>query len=182
MLSSQKINGLCLRPGKIFSFWKTVGPPNAKNGFVEGRAIKQQVLQKEVGGGLCQLSGLFYLFALESGLQVIERHSHSVDIYKESERFSPLGSDATIVYGYKDLQFKNSLNTDIVFFVDVKRDRLSLEARTENRIDRYNIIFDRTSETKKQVTVQTYRQKDSESSLHEKEYIGESVYDKLAMN
>jgi vancomycin resistance protein VanW len=48
--------------------------------------------------------------ALQSGLKIIERYPHSIDIYKDHERFTPLGSDCTVVYGYKDLQFQNTLS------------------------------------------------------------------------
>jgi vancomycin resistance protein VanW len=61
-----------------------------------------------VGGGLCQLSGIVYHTALLAGLTILERYNHTVDIYKEEDRFTPLGADATVVYGYKDLRFLNN--------------------------------------------------------------------------
>ena len=106
-LTIQKINHIIIGPGQIFSFWKLVGNPSQKNGYKKSRSIVGNVLQEEVGGGLCQLSGLIYFLALHAGLTITERHSHSLDIYKEEERFTPLGSDATVVYGYKDLRFIN---------------------------------------------------------------------------
>jgi vancomycin resistance protein VanW len=70
--------------------------------------VQSQVVA-ETGGGLCQLSGLIYLLALKAGLTITERHAHSLDIYREAERFAPLGSDATVSFGYKDLRFINTL-------------------------------------------------------------------------
>jgi vancomycin resistance protein VanW len=109
-LAASKLSGLVIRQGVIFSFWHLVGNPSERNGFQKSRIIRNGVVDFEVGGGVCQLSGMVYLAALKAGLKIIERHNHSVDIYQEHERISPLGSDATVVYGAKDLQFLNNSN------------------------------------------------------------------------
>ena len=114
-LAIQRLQNVVINPGQIFSFWHLVGQPDQAAGYVEGRTITGDHIATTVGGGLCQLSGLIYLLALKSGLTSIERHSHSKDIYTESTRFAPLGADATIVYGYKDLRLKNNLLMPICF-------------------------------------------------------------------
>jgi len=63
-------------------------------------------LALDYGGGLCQLSGIIYHAVLEAGLEILERHPHSLDIYTATTRYTPLGSDAAVVYGHKDLRFK----------------------------------------------------------------------------
>jgi vancomycin resistance protein VanW len=114
-LAIQKLQDVVVAPGQVFSFWHLVGNPTAAAGYVSGRTIMGQTLATTVGGGLCQLSGLVYFLALKSGLTIIERHSHSKDIYTDATRFAPLGSDATVVYGYKDLRFQNNLSSSICF-------------------------------------------------------------------
>lgn len=106
-LAIARINNILIQPGEIFSFWHLAGKPSQKNGYQKSRSIINGEMEAALGGGLCQLSGLIYFLALRAGLQVIERHAHSIDIYKEEERFTPLGSDATVAYGYKDLRFLN---------------------------------------------------------------------------
>jgi vancomycin resistance protein VanW len=106
-LAIQNLQQVVIAPGQIFSFWHLVGNPNEKAGYVEGRTITGDALATTVGGGLCQLSGILYFLALKSGLTILERHPHSKDIYTDATRFAPLGSDATVVYGYKDLRFQN---------------------------------------------------------------------------
>jgi vancomycin resistance protein VanW len=106
-LAIARINNILIQPGEIFSFWHLAGKPSQKNGYQKSRSIINGEMEAAPGGGLCQLSGLIYYLALRSGLQVIERHAHSIDIYTEEERFTPLGSDATVAYGYKDLRFLN---------------------------------------------------------------------------
>ncbi|MDZ7876805.1 MAG: VanW family protein [Saprospiraceae bacterium] len=109
-LTASKLSGLVIRQGSIFSFWHLVGNPSERNRFQKSRIIRNGVVDFEVGGGMCQVSGMVYLAALKAGLKILERHNHSVDIYQEHERISPLGADATVVYGAKDLQFLNNLS------------------------------------------------------------------------
>jgi len=104
----RELQDVYLRPGALFSFWGLVGRPSRGRGFVLGRNVVGGRLEASEGGGLCQLSGLLYLLALRSGLRVVERFAHSVDLYTEQTRYAPLGADATVVYGYKDLRFLNT--------------------------------------------------------------------------
>src|SRR6185503_19897960 len=97
-----------INPGSQWSFWGRVGKPSVGNGFVDGRNIVDGQLVRQVGAGLCQLSSLIYHLALLGGLEIAERHPHSIDIYRDSERFTPLGADATVVWGFKDLRLRNS--------------------------------------------------------------------------
>jgi vancomycin resistance protein VanW len=108
-MAANCLQGAVIGPGQVFSFWHWVGQPSEAKGYRPSRSIVQGQLVAATGGGLCQLSGLVYLLALKAGMQVTERHAHSLDIYREEERFAPLGSDATVAYGYKDLRFVNPL-------------------------------------------------------------------------
>ena len=69
-------------PNQCWSFWHRVSRPSASNGFVVGRNLVNDKLVAQSGGGLCQISSMIYHLALLSGLTVIERHAHSVDIYE----------------------------------------------------------------------------------------------------
>ena len=123
-LGSQKINQVVLQPQQILSFWKTLQAPTAQNGYKKGRNIVNGVLSEDIGGGLCQLSGILYHLALLGGLTVLERHHHSLDIYTEEARYSPLGGDATVVYGYKDLRIQNPFDFPIYFDFDIDASRI----------------------------------------------------------
>ncbi len=116
-----------IQPGRQWSFWAYVGKPSGNNGFAVGRNIVDGQLTRQIGGGLCQLSGLIYHLALLAGLEVVERHPHSVDIYQEHQRFTPLGADATVVWGSKDLRLKNPhpFPVSITCHIDVEGSRLS---------------------------------------------------------
>jgi vancomycin resistance protein VanW len=121
-LAAERLNGAIVVPGNIFSFWALVGAPDAANGFQIGRSIRSDAVSADVGGGLCQLSGLAYELGLRSGMDVAERHPHSQDLYTEATRFTPLGLDATVVWGYKDLRLKSNLRSPIAFSFEVSPD------------------------------------------------------------
>ncbi|MGC9505229.1 MAG: VanW family protein [Baaleninema sp.] len=128
-------------PGEIFSFWHWVGEPNRKNGYREGRAIVNDKLKTNVGGGLCQLSGIIYFLILKAGILPQERHPHSQDIYTEETRFTPLGSDATVVYGYKDLRFKNTLAIPICFKFALLDTEITGALCSDAEIKEWNVKF-----------------------------------------
>jgi vancomycin resistance protein VanW len=132
-LAINKINNIKIGPGQIFSFWKLVGEPSEKNEYKKSRSIINGELKNVAGGGLCQLSGLIYFLSLQTGLTIMERHPHSIDIYKEEERFTPLGSDATVAYGYKDCRVRNKYNFPIYFSFTLSDNLLTgTVAATEN--------------------------------------------------
>ncbi|HYF96326.1 MAG TPA: VanW family protein [Symbiobacteriaceae bacterium] len=102
-----KMGGICIAPGETFSYWKLIGPPSARRGFVPGMALHNGVLQEEVAGGLCQLSNLLYWMVLHTPLTVVERWRHNYDVFPDAGRTLPFGSGATCFYNYVDLQFAN---------------------------------------------------------------------------
>jgi vancomycin resistance protein VanW len=105
-LTTERIDGLLLHPGEVFSFWNRVPAPRLAHGFRAGPMLVQGRLCTEVGGGLCQISTTLFNALLWANLQILERHNHSIDIHG-SDRFFTLGQDAAVVYGYKDLMVRN---------------------------------------------------------------------------
>jgi len=55
---------------------------------------------------------------------IVERYNHSV--YGEATKYVPLGQDAAIFYGFKDLKFKNNSDHVIVIFSKVFRDTIQV--------------------------------------------------------
>lgn len=148
-LASKSINEICVLPDELFSFWKIVKIPSEKNGFKKGRNIVNQKVSEEIGGGLCQLSGIIYHTALKANLQIVERHNHSVDIYSEEERFTPLGADATVVYGYKDLRIKNNSSYPIHFKIEIEGTTIVCSLNSEKKIEECKVTFNIIDKGKK---------------------------------
>lgn len=129
--AASRINDIVIAPGEVFSFWHIVGNPNNKRRFREGRSIHKGRVSTDVGGGLCQASGIIHHLALLAGLQVIERYNHSVDLYTDETRFAPLGTDATVFYGFRDLRILNNTTSAIRFQLYVEENELQAELSSE---------------------------------------------------
>lgn len=142
-VGANRIAKITLQPKQILSLWNVIGAPTTSNGFQESRAIVAGKLEMQSGGGLCQLSGIVYHLALLGGLEILERHNHSVDIYTEEERFTPLGSDATVVYGYKDLRVKNSKPYPISFQITVDNTQAVGKLLSAQPITPQKVLFQR---------------------------------------
>lgn len=106
-LAIRHLDGLLLRPGETFSFWKLVGKPTGRKGYREGLVLFCGAFGPGVGGGLCQLTNLIYWMTLHTPLTVVERYRHSYDVFPDSNRTQPFGSGATCVYNYRDLMIRN---------------------------------------------------------------------------
>ena len=171
-LGVDALNGIIIHPKEIFSFWQLVPLPIAKNGFKSSRNLISGVLKEDFGGGLCQLSSIIYHQALISGMKIVERFNHSVDIYEEKDRFTPLGSDSTIVYGYKDLRFQNTFDFPIQINFEIKENQLICSFMSSMKINRQNIDFERIDDSNF-IKVLTYNLNDSKRKL-----IAESFYKK----
>ena len=124
-IALSKINGVTLQPGQVFSFWRLLGRPNSRKGYIDGVVLRKGVLGGGIGGGLCHLTGFIYWMTLHTPLAIKERHRHSHDTSPAGWP-SPFGSDATCFYNYKDLMIQN--NTSQVFKlrleVDAEQGRL----------------------------------------------------------
>jgi vancomycin resistance protein VanW len=140
-LAADRLHRTTLHPGEVFSFARIVGPPIASRGYRQGRTLMAGEVAASAGGGLCQLSGLLYLAALECGLEVIERHPHSVDIYTDATRFAPLGADATVVYGHRDLRIRNPYDMPIAFRCAIDTSQAMLTLCSPKPLPRRTVAF-----------------------------------------
>ncbi|RJE90295.1 vancomycin resistance protein [Paenibacillus sp. 1011MAR3C5] len=112
-IALQRLNGIILNPGETFSYWRLIGKPTRRKGYVEGMILHYGSFKSGVGGGLCQLSNLLYWMTLHTPLTVVERHRHSYDVFPDANRTQPFGSGATCAYNYLDLQIYNA--TDVPY-------------------------------------------------------------------
>lgn len=119
-LGAARLDGVTIAPGETFAFWRLVGRPSRRGGYRVGRSIRDGVAGGDLGGGLCQLSGIVYEAGIRAGLDPVERHPHSLDLYEEQERFTPLGLDATVVWPWKDLRLLNPLPVPVRLRVAVR--------------------------------------------------------------
>jgi vancomycin resistance protein VanW len=101
------IDGVVLRPGEKFSFWRMVGKPTERRGFRTGLVLQNGRIGQGIGGGLCQMTNLIYWMTLHTELTVTERWRHGFDVFPDENRTQPFASGATCSYNYIDLQITN---------------------------------------------------------------------------
>ena len=109
-IAVEKIDGIVLKPGEVFSFWYLIGKPNKRKGYLPGMVLRNGTFAAATGGGLCQLSNLIFWLSIHTPLTIVERHRHVYDIFPDSNRTQPFGSGATVFYPHGDLMIKNDTN------------------------------------------------------------------------
>jgi len=107
-IAADRLDGVVLRPGERLSFWRLVGAPSPRRGFVEGLVLDHGRLTTGVGGGLCPMTNLLFWMTLHTPLEVVERWRHSYDVFPDAGRIQPFGSGATCAWPSLDLQIANS--------------------------------------------------------------------------
>lgn len=142
-IAIERIEAFEIQPGEIFSYWHAIGRPSKRNGFKEGINIIRGKVKEDFGGGLCQLSSIIFHTSMRAGLKPVERHNHSVDLYHNQERYVPLGADAAVFYGYKDLRIENTLDTPIRFRFEIMgEDELICHILSPESLPEYTLSFD----------------------------------------
>lgn len=115
------IDGLEIGPGEVFRFFAHIPRPLERNGFRGGPIFKDGEIGTDVGGGLCQVSTNLFNALLLADLDIIDRRNHSMDPWGEA-RFVPLGRDAAVAWGYKDLAARNPHPVPVQLRLDIDHD------------------------------------------------------------
>ena len=132
-LAAARLDGVVLRPGETFSYWRLIGRPSRCKGYLDGIVLFCGTFRPGVGGGLCQMSNLIFWMTLHTPLTVVERYRHSYDVFPDCGRTQPFGSGATCVYPYRDLMIRNDTQTTFRLHVTVGGEFLEGEWRADRR-------------------------------------------------
>ncbi|WP_425146677.1 VanW family protein [Deinococcus sp.] len=117
LVGATKLDNFFIAPGHTFDFAKEVGDISASTGFVKGYVISGGTLEKEDGGGICQVSTTIFRAMYQAGLPIVERHEHSHRV----EYYDPVGFEATVYAPVKNLRMKN--DTAAYLFVQASWDK-----------------------------------------------------------
>lgn len=139
----QQLDGLCIRPGETFSFWRSVGKPSRKRGFLPGMQLHRGEVGMGFGGGICQATNLLFWLALHSELTVAERHHHSFDVFPDDNRAQPFGSGATVLYNYRDFRLFNGTNATFRLSLSLGRTHLHGELQSDTPCRAAFQVFER---------------------------------------
>lgn len=131
-LAVERLDQVTIMPGETLSYWRLIGKPTRRKGYVDGMILFCGRMRIGVGGGLCQLSNLIYWMALHTPLQVVERHRHSYDVFPDSGRTQPFGSGATCSYNDLDLMLFNPTGNPFQLELTLTGDALAGAWRSTN--------------------------------------------------
>ena len=102
-ITTKYATGVFLAPGEVYNADKQIGPRTPARGYKLAPGIVGQDKVEDVyGGGICQVSTTIFNAVFFAGLEVLERHNHSLFIHHY-----PRGRDATVTDGGKNLRFRN---------------------------------------------------------------------------
>jgi len=140
-LACSKLNGILIRPGQTFSFWKLVGNTTKRKGYLPGRVIRGNKLVPGLGGGLCNLGNSIHRLVVQSPLTVTEQHTHSDALAPDEGPRVPLSAGTSISYNYMDLRFRNDTDRDVQLCLWCEGETLFGELRAASQFpESYEII------------------------------------------
>jgi len=114
------LDGMVLMPNDKVSLADSIGDFTPERGFKEAYVIYNGALVPQLGGGTCQIGTTLYnaLAAADIKINARQNHSFYFNIY-------PLGRDATVYPGQKDLVFQNDTGYPIMIKTTATNRRLS---------------------------------------------------------
>ena len=130
-LAVKHLDKIIIKPDEVFSIWKLVGRPTKQKGYLEGLILNNGKIDKDIGGGLCQIGNLLFWIFAHSPLTIKERYRHGYDVFPDVKRKVPFGAGATLAYNYVDLQVKNE--TDSNFMLELWLDETHLNGRLSSK-------------------------------------------------
>jgi vancomycin resistance protein YoaR len=164
--ASAKIDNLILYPGESLSVDRAIQERTRANGYVYAPQFDNGRVVEGMGGGICQVCTTLYGALLRAGIIPIERHPHSMVV-----TYVPIGLDAAIAKGYKDLVFENTLDYPICITAKAGGGKVTFKLwSNENALDGYR--YEPAS-----VRISSKR---SESYL--KKYLGEELVDTIRLS
>lgn len=112
-LAGQRLDGLIIAPGEVFSFWHAIGRCTKRRGYQPGMTLQGGRVGAAVGGGLCQLANLVHYMVLHSPLQVEELHHHTDALFPDAGRRVPFGTGTSVFYNHIDYRFRNTTDVPV---------------------------------------------------------------------
>lgn len=149
-IAIKHLNGIEIKPNEYFSLWKLVGRPTKRKGYLEGLILKSGKIDKDIGGGLCQLGNLLFWIFAHSPLIIKERYRHGFDVFPDVNRKVPFGAGATLSYNYIDLQIKNETKNHFVINLWMDKTHLYGELLSKEKLNESYKIEERNHQIKQQ--------------------------------
>ena len=153
ILSSNKINGVVVMPGEVFSYNKIVGERTIDAGYKNASIYVDGKVVDGLGGGICQTTTNLYNAVLYANLEIVERTNHQfIPPYSSASR------DATVVYGLSDFKFKNNRDYPIKISSTVSNGTATVQ------------IYGLKQETEYSVEIRSYKTGSTANAIYSEAY------------
>lgn len=171
-VASGRFNGLVVAPGQAVSVSTTILPRTAENGYKTAGVYSGGKTVQGMGGGICQVSSTIYNAVMNAGLNVTSRSPHSMPVH-----YLPLGQDAAISAGSKDMIFVNPYDTPVLITTSCdaasKKLTVSVFVKSESLAGRSYRFYAKSTGS---LSADAYRDIYLNGVLVGTEYIGHSSY------
>ena len=107
-IASSDLNNRQIAPGETLSVNDILHDTSKDTRYALAPAFNGEGSNMERGGGVCQVVSTLYIAAIQAGLEIVERHPHSIAV-----DYTSMGLDATVSYGNMDLKIKNNYNRTV---------------------------------------------------------------------
>lgn len=164
------LNNLVVMPGQEISVSDTIKPRTTANGYKSAGAYLNGRTVPAIGGGICQVSSTVYNAVKNAGLTVLERHPHSMPVH-----YLPLGLDAAISAGSKDLRFRNDYSAPVILQAYTEGKNLIVNCLVWNH-DLNGRTFKLWSKETGSLSAKTYFTTYQDGVEVSTEYVGASYY------
>ena len=145
-------NAFEVKVGEAVSFNEVVGARTALRGYKEATVYYGATITEGVGGGICQASSTLYAAVLQAGMDIIERHAHTMVVaYCKASMDAAVSEDAQ-----DDFVFVNNTDYNIYIYTDVTRDYAIVNIygrKPDYRIELYSTILQNNIKNTSIVTV-----------------------------
>ncbi len=108
-LAAEKLNGVTVMPGQVFSYNDTIGQRTEEAGFRLAGAYADGEVTEEIGGGICQVSSTLYCAAMYAQMTTVSRTNHYFQV-----SYLSMGYDATVSWTWPDYKFRNDRDYPVV--------------------------------------------------------------------
>jgi vancomycin resistance protein YoaR len=102
-LAAEKLNGLIIKSGDVFSFNEALGELTAENGYLEALTYRGTVAVPVIGGGVTHTASVLFNSVLQAELEILECRNHTY-----ATNFIEVGRDVYVAEGKSDFRFRNS--------------------------------------------------------------------------
>ncbi len=169
-VAASNINQMVLYPGQEASMNTAFRPRTSANGYRQAGTYVGGKVVPGMGGGICQVSSTVYNAVMNSGLTVLERHPHSMPVH-----YLPLGMDAAISGGSKDLRFRNDYPFPVLIEAYTEGKNLTVNIYT-NELLTAGTSYRLHAVRKGSLAANAYLEISSDGAVVEDRFLGTSRY------